>query len=145
MSEGGLQLPGYAEEVERDGERMIRCVVCGNEAPTLALLKHERIYQNDLVADGGNPTKDAEHDLLQSVFAHSLKHPADWEEWRKTLVLFALAEGADQEIVKDAHAAARADADVPSAVDELVEAQTAAEEYIEQLPLPGDDTDGDGK
>jgi len=50
----GIQLPGYAERIERDDEcRWVRCTICGNEAPNLALLEHDCIYQNDLIADGG--------------------------------------------------------------------------------------------
>lgn len=77
-------------------------------------------------------------DLLQSLFAHSLTHPADWDEWRKTLALFALAEGIEQQTLEAAHAAAREAVDRPDAADEIGEIRETFEQYGAELPLPDD-------
>lgn len=52
-SDGGIQLPHYAERTTVDGETVVRCTVCEAEASELSDLDHDCIYSNDLVADGG--------------------------------------------------------------------------------------------
>lgn len=89
----------------------------------------------------------AEQELLQSLFEHALAHPANWDEWRKTLILFAQAEGVDRETVENAHEAARAAVNRPDAADEVAESREVAGEYLESLPFDDDpriqDTDTD--
>lgn len=45
--------------------------------------------------------------FLEEVFNHSMRHPADYTEWRSTLVVFARATGVNEETVIDAHVEAR--------------------------------------
>lgn len=75
-------------------------------------------------------------EVLRRLYSHSMRHPADYTEWRKNLTVFAYAVGVERETIEDAHEEARREAEDPTKVDELVEALKLADQYTDELPFP---------
>lgn len=79
----------------------------------------------------------------------SFKHPTNWEDWRKSLVVFASVAGYDKSTVLKAHTHAQHQTETVSP-DEVSEGLEAAEELIENLRERDEewsvdtDTDRDG-
>ncbi|SNZ18261.1 hypothetical protein SAMN06269185_3312 [Natronoarchaeum philippinense] len=72
-------------------------------------------------------------DVLRDLFAHAFRHQADWSEWRKTLIVFALVEGVSKATLQAAHREAADIVGPDAAADEFSEALEAAIEYRDEL------------
>lgn len=46
---------------------------------------------------------DSQEETLTALFEASFKHPAEWDDWRRTLVLFASVAGVEKETIWEAH------------------------------------------
>lgn len=71
-----------------------------------------------------------EHELLAALIQWSFEHPAEWDEWRLTLLVFSTLSGLSESTILQAHTEAQKRAGVTEP-DEVADAFETAEALLE--------------